>query len=1070
MNFSTSILSKGIKTMALVVAVGVSAFMNEASAITFCYDGIIYKSGTGAKATQLTPQKAGTKVTVGEAGPTKEVGYSGDINLPSKITYDGVEYTVITTGTVFQKNNNITSVTIGDGIEIKRGAFMNDSNLVKATLPSDLKEMGSQIFYNCVALEEIVIPGTLTKLDDTQFSGCESLHKITFEAGDTELVCTATAFSNGGTKALDSLIINRQLSATQVSAAPFRNAKKLGTVIIDGTFVDYPSSYFEYCSALKKLEIKNTPKSFGTNVFAGSGLESFDYPASVPTVPASIFQGCKSLKKVTLAEGVTTVSAMAFMNAGLEEITLPSTLTSIGQMAFSGTKLSGKIEFPAALKSIGLQAYANNTGLTEIVMGGALETIGDGAFMGCSGIAKFTIDAANTNLKSDETSTYVTTADGKTLVVFAPASTMSELKADFEAIAPYACYKAANLKVAEFKKCQSWGDYSMSETGISALALQGTIGRYVAKGAAIENLTVEAVEVPFGVAMDCQNLKDVTFAKNVTVVKQDAFNGCSALETLNLGNILAILETDCFKASGLKTIIVGAANPAGMAEGVFAEGSTITVKVPVDFVDTYKAADGWKYNTIEGDANIAAGPSDMGMPAGLYYAGEDGNLHAYYEDGQSDVYDVGGAYHTFQLAQFKNRIYGACAGKKFVYSATGSVDGDGKLFYISQIGGNIFQAVVLDNYGNNAYKDPFGLYIYGEDLFVNDRNVAIRKIPASAIALDAVNYPSWMENNWMGWYNQEWSYGNIKAGWSITKGADSNGNEIPVYWLGIKYNGQGIYRFTDENLGSASQVGTRPADDGGVFINQCAPILTTFFIDEANQHMYIYLETDGGDETTMAKGGVYRVDLATLEANHNPKRFLDLNPVLIDGSPVKWEGSSTNEHVGISQFSADENGEYLYWCYRAPTAAEAVANEAQDFTAQKQGKYWWAEKYDENNPLHHSCIKRIKLGEAKPTVEIVAKDVNGYGCVPVNFAGSKKPPLGVNTVVKDADNALTVAGGMITVAEDAVVSVYALNGVMVNFATLAAGETMSVVDLPAGAYVVAAKLANGTVSVAKFVK
>ena len=39
------------------------------------------------------------------------------------------------------------------------------------------------------------------------------------------------------------------------------------------------------------------------------------------------------------------------------------------------------------------------------------------------------------------------------------------------------------------------------------------------------------------------------------------------------------------------------------------------------------------------------------------------------------------------------------------------------------------------------------------------------------------------------------------------------------------------------------------------------------------------------------------------------------------------------------RYGCDEKGEYLYWCYRAPSAAEAAENEAQDFLTMQKGKY-----------------------------------------------------------------------------------------------------------------------------------
>ena len=57
---------------------------------------------------------------------------------------------------------------------------------------------------------------------------------------------------------------------------------------------------------------------------------------------------------------------------------------------------------------------------------------------------------------------------------------------------------------------------------------------------------------------------------------------------------------------------------------------------------------------------------------------------------------------------------------------------------------------------------------------VNDRNVCIRIIPASAIALPQ-NYPSWMENNWMYFYGAPWSYGCIKSGEDGLEGCEQCG-------------------------------------------------------------------------------------------------------------------------------------------------------------------------------------------------------------------------------------------------------------------------------------------------------
>ena len=1038
--------------MAVVLGLGSLA----ASAQTFIHEGVVYK----ASGNKLTAQAPTAKPENGDAPGT----YAGDIKIPYEINYNGKDYVVTSIGGVFKNMPGLTSIEIADGVEtISRGCFQNDSALVSVKLPAGLVTVNGDLFSGCVSLEEIVFPGATKEIASNQLKGCLGLKKIVFEEGETALELSASIFGSDGVNSLPNLtevVLNRQIGDkyTAMDAKPFRGSKYLTTVTVGGSTTSIPTSYFENTTALKNVSIAETVTSLGTNVFAGSGIEEITLPASITVVPSSTFQGCKSLGTVRFEGEVTSIQDMAFYNSTVSNVELPATVKTIGQMAFSGAKLAGDLVLPEALTSVGLQAFANNAGLTSVTFPAGVATVNDGAFMGCTGIAKFNVAAGNEALTVVEDGAVLLVNEGKTVKAVAPASALTALKGEYEVISPYAAYNAAGVTSIELPMCESWGDYSVAGTSIENLTVQGTIGRYVAANCPkLTQITIDGKEVPFGIVANDAALTSVNLIEKLTTVKQDAFLNCTSLESLNLGSILAIIEADAFKGAGLKNITVTAANPAAMAEGVFTEDMDITVNVPVELVDAYKGAAGWSNLTIAGDANLASGASDMGMPNGLYYAGTDGKLHAVYSDGETDVYEVGGVPHTFQLAQFKNRIYGASAGQKFVYSATGDVDGDGKLFYISKVGGEVFQAVVLDNTGNNAYKDPFGLYVYGDTLYVNDRNVCIRKIPADAIALPQ-NYPSWVENNWMGFYGSPWSYGCIKCGWAITQGENAKGEPEPVYWVGMKYNGNGLFRFREEHVGTGTDnVGPKPED--GVFLNALNPIYTTFNIDEENGHIYLYIEKAGSGDN-LVLGGLYRINLDDLEENPDPSDFSKLNPVLIDGAPVYYEGSSTNEHVGISQFSFDENHEYMYWCYRGATAADV-----ENVEKGTDGHYAWAETYDESNPLHHSGIKRIKLGEESPVVEMVVEGVEGYGVVPVNYEGSTKPSNVDKVVVLNPANTLVYANGALTSTNDATIYVYNAAGVLVATANVKAGEAFDVNHLEAGVYVAA----DGE-GVVKFVK
>ncbi len=1046
------------------VALAMMAFGSQVAyaATNFIHEGIVYQiSGNKLSTPKLT---SSLKVENGTA-PTE---YTGDIVIPETIVYNGKTYTVTDLKNAF-KGMPITSMQMPNSvIKISIGGFQDCSQLKSINISTGLTKIEQNTFTNCVSLEEITIPAGIAKVDANQFKGCTGLRKITIEEADTEISLDAGGFSEGGLDALQEVYIYRQLATpATMDKRPFRAAKALKKVVIGGKMTTLYDSFCDSSTLLESVELGEGVTALGTRSFATTGLTSITIPAGVTTIPSSCFLGARSLSTVVLPEGITSIEAMAFCNTNVSNINLPAGITSFGDMALQNAALSGTLAIPEATTRIGSQAFAANK-LTEVSLPAGLKTYGDGAFMG-NEIAKFSVAEGNENFKTELDGAYIASTDGSTIYAYAAAHANKVVdNAAVTTLAPYALYQASNVETINLPSCVNYGDYSLVGTGVTKLEVKGAVGRNVAASSPkLEELTYLGSEVPYGVANGCAKLSKVNLSNKVTVVKADAFQACSSLKSLNLGSILAIIEAGAFDNSAIENITVTAALPAVMPDGVFAHLlSELTVTVPVDLVDTYKAAEGWKDLNIAGDANLAAGPSDMGMPAGLYYAGEDDMLHCVYADGQDDTYDVGGVPHTFQLTQFKNRIYGASAGKKFVYSATGNIDGDGKLFYISKVGGQVFQATILDNAGNNAYKDPFGLYVYGDTLYVNDRNVCIRKIPANAISLPQ-DYPSWMENNWMAFYGAEWVYGCIKAGFAITQTTDAACNPEPLYWVGMKYNGNGIFRFRESNIGkSSSEVGPRPTE--AVFFNKLDPIMTTFAVDTKNDHLYFYVDRMGKSSKDFVKGGLYRVNISDLEKDPEAA-FSTYNAVLIDGAPVAVEGNG-NEHVGIPQLALDDTGEYLYWCYRTPSASDIEAVEALDDDALFNNVkcFGWAEKFDASNPRHQDGIKRIKLGEENPEVELVAPGVRGYGVVAVNYEGSKKPEVDGVEVIKPAANLLTVAGACFTANEAAAVTLYNAAGLIVARVNLAAGETYTP-DVEAGVYVGVAQ-AGAESQTFKFVK
>ncbi len=1049
----SKVMNSGLK-MAAAVAVLMSLCIHASAATCIVDNGIVYRLLNDSEA-QVYWTKVGGKPTVCENGIPPE-SYTGDIFIPSTITYNGKTYKVTDLYTAF-RCTDITSITISAGISVGMNAMERCTKLISVILPPDLKCLESGALDRCTALKTITIPGSVTYVGDA-FYGCTALESIIFDDGP-EPINMASLKGFRFMPAVKSVVINRQFEASSDNRSPFCELTNLESVTVGGSFLSIPDYFFYGNPNLKSVTFTNQPANIGSFAFGNTGLEEMTLPESITIVSPSLFNGSAKLHKVTLGNAVTEIGNDAFGMTALQEINFPPTLTTIGNNAFFEAELSGKLEFPASLEYIGSEAFSSNPGLTEVAIPAGVTHIGPGAFMGFSSISRFSVDPGNKAYASASDGSYISSKDGKTLVEYACAHPATSLKGDFTSVEPYALYAAENLAAVDFPRCTYWGTYSLARSGITRLTIGKTGGTNVAAACPkLTELTITDPEVPVAIVNYCLNLTKVNLPENVTVIGRDAFRGCTKLESLDLGNSLAMLEYRSLAGTALKHLTVRAYNPPPVEESVFAGTEGLTVTVPASRVEAYKHAEGWKDLNIVGDADLKSG-EPCNMPDGLYFAGDDGSLHCVYADGQTDEYDLG-LQHTFQLVRFGGRIYGACAGEKFGYFPDWETGGDGQLFYVTTSGGNLVKRTLFDNKGNHEVFDPRGLCVYGSDLYVYNRSRSIRKITYDRVTVTQ-DYPSWMDYAWMPNYNMGISYGTVMAGLVITPDMVTADRTSPRYWLGIKMGGRGLISFTEKNIGTSDR--NQGVKDGLMTYldGQEQFAHSTFNIDTKYSYVYMYVEHPGAYNKYEYPCGLYRFkleDVLNRSEYVHEREFANLNPEMIDGSPVKFERMGSGEPAGITQLAIDEKGDYMYWCYRAPTAEEFASSTLN-----------WAEEYDPENPLHRSGIKRIKLGVEKPVVEVVYPGVTGYGIVPVNYEGSKKPGGITDAVSTGNAHIIALRDGGIIALEDACVTVYALDGCVIVFEELSAGGSLPMSELEAGLYIVTAKSDKGS-QVMKFIK
>ena len=941
-------------------------------------DGINYTTNNKGEAT--VAKYTIIKYPPADSIPNDSLFYTGDIVIPQVITYDGKDYTVVATATnCFAECKDLTSVTLPSTcVTIGRNCFKNCSKLTKSPIPETATSVGNGVFSGCTSLEEITIVPGWTKPISEEFANCPNLKRLIIAEGPDSVVMKVSAFglsseTRTAINSIEYIYMGRNVEASNFAnnEQPFHSMGALKTLVIGGETTTIQNTTFQGCTALQEVtfEAGNKITNIGVSAFTScTSLPSIDIPAGVTVIEQGVFNGCRNLRSVTLGDAVTSIAGIAFYNTGLTFITFPSSLTSIGQSAFENSKLQGDLILPNALTSIGAQAFAG-TQLSGVVIPANVSYIGTAAFAPIATLAHLDIAEGNSNFLIDNG--VLLNAGGTRLLVSAQEGNIgtSYSNATVTSIDNYGLAYAPFVSV-DFPALTTIGNYGFAYSDLERYTLESnvTIGQNVFTGSALKEIVIGEGrnEIPQGLCSQCVNLSKVTLPSTVTNMMRNCFEGCTALEEMEIPANVNYMESGSVPAT-IKTLRVLNVSVPVLAAGVFDESqSDVLCKVAETAVSSYKDAAQWQYLNIVGDPTISGTASQLGCPTGLYFATKDGKLMYLNDEGNVIDTEFSTGAHAFNLARYKDRIYVGVAGKNFRYqdAAAQANGGDGEVFYVNNTNGIFYRVTVLNNVGYKAFEDPFSLSILEDEnkIVIADRNVGVHEMDADAVGLYG-SQPFLVQNNSLKYYQNQTAgttYGGIGCGFYKVN---------DVYWMGKKFNGYGIFRFRKSDIAVDDQGNPTAATVGNDPFKIILPFvqMTQYYVDQANGQIYFYMQKNQNSEGPMTPG-VYRLPMSAVEAHDAAGEDTPImDAVLIDDSPVLKEGDG-DECVGITQFISD--GEYVYWGYIAsPKDENSMPNSVA---------------VDLENPLHHSGIKCIAAkpnedGTMPTTVSFIVKDVEVYG-------------------------------------------------------------------------------------------
>ena len=386
----------------------------QLAAYDFMVDGLCYNR-----------YNSGTSVTVTYENSSwpHYSNLSGDLVIPSTVTYSGTTYSVTSIGgyafggcsrltsvtipnsvtsigwSAFEDCTGLTSVTIPNSVTyINDWAFYNCSGLTSVTIPNSVTSIGIQAFQGCKGLTSVTIPNSVTSIGGSAFKGCSGLTSVTIPNSVTSIGSSAFYGCSG----LTSVTIGNSVTSVgdyAFDSTPWFNNLPDGLVYIGLVAYKYKGTMPDGTSII----INNGTKGIAGNCFYScSGLTSVTIPNSVTSIGNSAFSSCTSLTSVTIPNSVTSIGSSAFYScSGLTSVTIPNSVTSIGQSVFRDCSGLTSVTIPNSVKSIGNSAFSSCTSLTSVTIPNSVTSIGQDAFSSCTSLTSVTIPNSVTSIGQD---------------------------------------------------------------------------------------------------------------------------------------------------------------------------------------------------------------------------------------------------------------------------------------------------------------------------------------------------------------------------------------------------------------------------------------------------------------------------------------------------------------------------------------------------------------------------------------------------------------------------------------------------------------------------------------------
>lgn len=569
--------------------------------------------------------------------------------------------------TLLQCPAGLASYVIPSGVtSIGDNAFQNCFGLTSVTLPDSVGSVSSGAFSDCYNLTNVTFGSGVTNIGDSAFDSDSSLLSVTIPSSVARIGYFTFEYCSG----LTNLVLGS--SVTSIAEGAFQDCSSLTTVTIPASVTSIGDSCFQDCTSLTQAYFQGDaplvdgwqPGSADSSVFSGetgtvyyvAGTAGWDttfggWPTAALINPVADFTYTTNNGAITItgyvgAGGnviipdtlngypVTSIGANAFLNvSGMTNVVFGSGVTSIGDHAFDSCSHLTSVTIPATVTNLGTYAFENCLNLSQALFQGNAPNVDGGAgstdstvFAGENGTAYYLTGmtgwgstyggwpTASSGYNPAVDFTFYTNVNTITINGYIGTNSIISIPAAINgypvtAIDDFAFEMLSIVKsvtiptsinsigIAPFDGC----------CNLTNIAVNGANPNFASAGGALFDTTMTTlIEYPGGLT------GSYAIPSSVTIIGECAFQDCSYLTSVTMGNNVTSIVNWAFADSGLTSLAIGS-GVSSIGVGAFSECELASLTIPNNVTSIGSEAFDFCYNLT--NVVIGSGVTDIGTYA-----------------------------------------------------------------------------------------------------------------------------------------------------------------------------------------------------------------------------------------------------------------------------------------------------------------------------------------------------------------------------------------------------------------------------------------------------------------------